>query len=260
MAQTAHHSFSRVKINQRIWYLRAHSQRSKASALRQPGVEGEFRPRVSLRHSAIDQWRSKTISADRRVPSSGLIYYPSGGPRKNTVSVHDPEPQVIADAIATFQCNNRIRARLGEPERNSMTIPCITMIGTRPIFYLVPVTRVLSEAVATAQYPLSTTVVKKCVVTSNSCRLSEGMETPDFRQVALQHYTAWATQEVYPTYTRLPSQSLLPWFKVGWRELDSLQWWTIILYRWMNVLKSKCEKSTKSTSYGCKDKPQGHLK
>jgi hypothetical protein len=112
---------------------------------------------------------------------------------KTTVSVRDPEPQVIAEAIATFQCNNRIRARLGEPERNSMTIPCITMIGTRPIFYLVPVTRELSEAVATAQYPLSSTVVKKCVVASNSRRLSEGMETPDFRQVALRHYTAFRT-------------------------------------------------------------------
>jgi hypothetical protein len=74
-----------------------------------------------------------------------------------------------------------------------MIIPCIAMIGTRPIVYLVPVTRDLSEAVATAQYPLSPTVVKKCVVASNSRRLSEGMETPDFRQVALQHYTAFRT-------------------------------------------------------------------
>ena len=106
---------------------------------------------------------------------------------KTIVSVRDPEPQVIADAIATFQCNNRIRARLGEPECDSMTIPSITMIGTRPIFYLVPVTRDLSEAVATAQYPLSSTVVKKCVVTSTCRHLSEGMKIPDFRQVALQH-------------------------------------------------------------------------
>jgi len=33
---------------------------------------------------------------------------------KCTVSLRDPEPQVIAEAIATFQCNNRIRARLGD--------------------------------------------------------------------------------------------------------------------------------------------------
>jgi hypothetical protein len=112
---------------------------------------------------------------------------------KTTISARDPEPQVIAEAIATFQCNNRTRARLAQPELDSMTIPCITMIGTRPIFYLVPVTRELSEAVATGQYPLSPTVVKKCVVASNSRRLSEGMESPDFRQISLRHYTAFRT-------------------------------------------------------------------
>ena len=72
---------------------------------------------------------------------------------KTNFSVRDLEPQVITEAIATFQCNNCIRARLGQTELDSMTIPCIAMIGTRPIFYLVPVTRELSEAVAEAQYP-----------------------------------------------------------------------------------------------------------
>jgi hypothetical protein len=67
------------------------------------------------------------------------------------------------------------------------------MIGTRPIFCKVPVTAELSDAVAKGQYPQSTTVVQKCVVASNSRRLSEGMETPDFRQLALQHYTAFRT-------------------------------------------------------------------
>ncbi|KAF8346555.1 hypothetical protein F5887DRAFT_1061156 [Amanita rubescens] len=87
-------------------------------------------------------------------------------------TLDSPEPQIIA-------------------ELNSMTIPCITMTGTRPILYMVPVTRHLSEAVVLSQYPLSPTMVKKCVVASNSRRPGEGMETPDFRQVSLQHYTAF---------------------------------------------------------------------
>ena len=103
----------------------------------------------------------------------------------------DPEPQVIASAIATFQYNNRIRARLGEEQLDSMTIPCITMIGTLPIFYLVPVTRELSEAVFTEQHPPSTTKVDKCVVVSFFGRLREGMENVGFRQAALQHYTTF---------------------------------------------------------------------
>ena len=112
----------------------------------------------------------------------------ANGPRP-----HDPEPQVIAEAIAAFQWNNRSQAQLGEPELDSMTIPCITMIGTRPTFYLVPVTRELSDAIATAQYPRSPTVVKKCVAELEGIQPSEGMENLAFRQFALQHFTAFRT-------------------------------------------------------------------
>lgn len=112
---------------------------------------------------------------------------------KTIFNNHDPESQVIAEAIATFQYNHNVRAQLDKPKCDSMTIPCITMIGTQPTFYLVPVTQELSEAVATGQYPLFPTVVKKCAVTSNSHCLSESMQAPDFRQVALQHFTAFCT-------------------------------------------------------------------
>ena len=103
----------------------------------------------------------------------------------------DPEPKVIASAIATFQYNSRLQARLGKEKLDSMSIPCITMSGTRPTFYVVPVTRELSKAVHTGQYPASTTLVKKCIVALNNYRLSEGMESPGFRQVALQHYASF---------------------------------------------------------------------
>ena len=64
-----------------------------------------------LRHSTIDQWQSKLISADRRVPSSGLVYHPSNGTRdKTTISACDPKLQVTTEAITTFQCNNCIQA------------------------------------------------------------------------------------------------------------------------------------------------------
>ena len=84
-----------------------------------------------------------------------------------------PKAEVIAEAIAAFLHNNRNRERLGEAELDSMIIPSITMIGTRPIFYEI---KQLSEAVATAQYPPLPTIVKKCVVASTSCRPSEGIK------------------------------------------------------------------------------------
>ncbi|KAG2352559.1 hypothetical protein BDR07DRAFT_835242 [Suillus spraguei] len=70
-----------------------------------------------------------------------------------------PEPQVIAEAIAAYQYNNEKRLLRSLPPLDAMTIPCITMVGTRPIFYLVPVTEALSNAVATGQYPEAKTTV-----------------------------------------------------------------------------------------------------
>jgi hypothetical protein len=110
---------------------------------------------------------------------------------KMAVSGGDPEAQVIAKAIAAFQYNNYTRDRMGLDELDSMTIPCIRMIGTRPIFYKVPVTTALSTAVITAQYPSETTRVTRCVAVPASHRLSEGMEDPDFRKLALQHFDAF---------------------------------------------------------------------
>lgn len=52
-----------------------------------------------------------------------------------------------------------------------MIIPCITVVGTFPIFYLVTVTRELSECVMTAQYPSSKTIVLKHVP-----NVSDGMK------------------------------------------------------------------------------------
>jgi hypothetical protein len=54
---------------------------------------------------------------------------------KTAFSSSDPEPQIVAEAIATFQHNNRKRADLDLPQLDTMTIPCITMVGTRPFFF-----------------------------------------------------------------------------------------------------------------------------
>ncbi len=78
---------------------------------------------------------------------------------KNALSSRDPEPQVVAEAIAAFQQNNRKRTSVGLVELDTMVIPCITMIGTRPIFYKVPVTKALSDAVVTGRYPQQRTIV-----------------------------------------------------------------------------------------------------
>ena len=104
-------------------------------------------------------------------------------------SSSDLEPQIIAEAIATFQHNNRKRADLDLPQLDTMTIPCITMVGTRPFFYQIPVTQQLSDCVATGRFPPQPTVVRRCAPPARR-RTFEGMEFPDYRRIALQYYDA----------------------------------------------------------------------
>lgn len=87
-----------------------------------------------------------------------------------------------------LQFNNSKRREMGLHPLDAMTMPCITMIGTRPTFYLVPVTKMLSDAVISCQYPSDRTEVLKCEVASD---YDGGMEAPEYRSVALQYYVAF---------------------------------------------------------------------
>ncbi|KAG2354474.1 hypothetical protein BDR07DRAFT_1474378 [Suillus spraguei] len=103
-----------------------------------------------------------------------------------------PEPQVIAETIAAYQYNNEKRLLDHSPPLDAMTNPCITMVGTRPIFYLVLVTEALSSAVGTGQYPEAKSTVVKCVTSlGHNRRISEGMETPEYRRVAFERFLAF---------------------------------------------------------------------
>ena len=74
----------------------------------------------------------------------------------------------------------------------AMTIPCITMVGTTPTFYLVPVTKELSDAVMTGQHPPTQTQVLKCVtVAGHQRRISDGMADIEFRKLTLKRFVAF---------------------------------------------------------------------
>jgi len=102
-----------------------------------------------------------------------------------------PEPQAIAGAIAAFQFNNRYHLHPHFNDFDLMTIPCIAMLGTHPVFYKVPITKALSSAVMHDTYPHKTTIVTRCRVPPLSGRTYDGMEVPAFRRVALQYYQAF---------------------------------------------------------------------
>jgi hypothetical protein len=101
----------------------------------------------------------------------------------------DPEPQLIASAIAAFQHNNTRRV---EPIRVK-TIPGITVIGSTPTFYKITITQDLVEAVETAQYPANPTTVHKLVPpVEDLARLSQnGMKSLNNRVVILKCFEAF---------------------------------------------------------------------
>ncbi|KJA27006.1 hypothetical protein HYPSUDRAFT_35522 [Hypholoma sublateritium FD-334 SS-4] len=108
----------------------------------------------------------------------------------------DAESQVIAEAIAAFQfmINNQKREERDLAGLAAMTIPCITMSGTRPTFYLVPVTPELSTAVIGGVYPATETKVLKCVtVVAHTRRVSVGMEDTEYRKLALKRLLRFRT-------------------------------------------------------------------
>ena len=91
---------------------------------------------------------------------------------KRLTSMNDPEPQVIADAIAAFAMNNGTRERrLNLQPRDVITFPALT---TTPVFYKVTVTSALSKAVQTGVYPEIETRVFR-YIPALPRRSSEGM-------------------------------------------------------------------------------------
>jgi hypothetical protein len=112
---------------------------------------------------------------------------------KNNSQMH-PEADIVAGAIAAYQYNNENRQARRIPTLDAMTIPCVTVVGTRPVFYLVPVTRALDTAVRTGQHPTTQTEVVKCITpfTMRTNRpIPGGMDIPEYRRLVFQRFIAF---------------------------------------------------------------------
>ncbi|RDB23342.1 hypothetical protein Hypma_009337 [Hypsizygus marmoreus] len=94
----------------------------------------------------------------------------------------------VHKAIAAFYQNNLRRNMAGLPLLSQHVIAGITMVGTAPVFYRIPITMSLLDAVATGSYPQEETVVMRFVppVQNTQVYMSKGMRTLEGRRVALQ--------------------------------------------------------------------------
>ncbi|KAF8969913.1 hypothetical protein BDZ97DRAFT_1793346 [Flammula alnicola] len=96
---------------------------------------------------------------------------------KRHKSADDPEPQLIAEAIAAFYENNRHRRLVGFPAMQAK----------------VPITADLLQSIMTAQYPPQQTVVHKLIppVPNVAQFLANGMRFSENRRIILQCFEAF---------------------------------------------------------------------
>ena len=113
---------------------------------------------------------------------------------KRHMMANAPEPQLIAQAIATFQFNNFKRTRVfNDTPLTSKVIAGITMVGTSPTFFKIPVTQALATAVELGEYPTEPTVVSMHTpeISRPSCRVAEGMIPLDNREIIFACFEAF---------------------------------------------------------------------
>jgi hypothetical protein len=83
---------------------------------------------------------------------------------EENITLDDTEPQLVAQAIAAYAANNKVRtASLNLPPLADATLPAILMKGTVPVLYKIPVTAELYAAVQQGTYPALETRVLRYV-------------------------------------------------------------------------------------------------
>ena len=89
---------------------------------------------------------------------------------------HNPEAQLIAEAVAAFQENVKIYKRFGKVDvPEDQLIPGIVMLGTCPTFYLIPIDACLSDCIKYGTQPAKDTLVKRYKIPSLPMNISDAM-------------------------------------------------------------------------------------
>jgi hypothetical protein len=110
-----------------------------------------------------------------------------------------PEPQLMAEAIAAFCHNNKVRKRSNLPLWTSRMMYGISMYGTCPTFYKIPITQHLVDCVEEGVSPDKDTDVCSYEPVFPS-GMDDGMMPLDNRRNALQAYLAFRAL-VFQDYT-----------------------------------------------------------
>ncbi|KAF8122836.1 hypothetical protein EV363DRAFT_1273726, partial [Boletus edulis] len=182
-------------------------------ALMQIASRNPWKDETAVGDFVIDLFRKLGYSKEGRVHSSRwgisslscgewvegmidvcLLDYPSGtirllvqGDRQDL----DPEPPLIAKAIAASSVDNNMQRSL--PALEEQMLPGISMTGTSPTFYKIPVTSALARAVEQGQFPAEQTVVHAHLpeLPRPDQRFFEGMQPLDNRYIMFSCFEAF---------------------------------------------------------------------
>ncbi|KAF8884118.1 hypothetical protein BD779DRAFT_1674210 [Infundibulicybe gibba] len=122
-------------------------------------------------------------------PDSGILLLAQED--KSHINLQDPEAQLIAEAIAAFQTNNKKRTdQLFLDPLEECIFPGITMFRTFPRFYKIRVTAELDQCVRHGTYPATKTTVYRHTPRVPG-RSIDGMKPLDNRKHILQCYEAF---------------------------------------------------------------------
>lgn len=110
------------------------------------------------------------------------------------------EAQIIAEAIAAYQHNSEEFESLSNvvyPDK--YVFPCITMVGTYPVFYKIPITKTLSECVEKGTTPKEETIVFRCNPKEIDQPLTTGMLLKKDRKIIVRHFLAF--KQIYQQWS-----------------------------------------------------------
>ena len=151
----------------------------------------DLRSRKDIPLFICGEWRC--VRTDVCVMGRNNCYQLVVQENKRQLGIVDPEPQLIADAIAAVQYNNRTRDLMGLDPLDVKVMAGISMTGTFHAFFKIPVTLELIKAIQIGECPATPTVVaihRPAVPRPNYC-LSEGMCPLDNRRSILACFEAF---------------------------------------------------------------------
>ena len=108
--------------------------------------------------------------------------------RQRNTSRTDPEPQLIAEAIGAFSEACVTLRMSGQPAPDTKTLSGITMIGSAPLLYKIPLTNELLIAINAGQYPQTPTIVQRFMspAVEYNDYVTYGMKPLDHRRAAFE--------------------------------------------------------------------------